>query len=166
MKMKRPDHKVHPEFMLTTAMKENLRFDVMAAIRGAAYHFSFVSAAMNNELMRSSLDLEKRANDETKAKVQEITNMMHWHIRGFFWELAAAFDTLLQWVNIRYELQIPEKQVRALDIGTRKAKKDKEVWKEKLVVIEKAWLSEWCFEVMEYRHSAHRSFSWMTGACQ
>jgi hypothetical protein len=55
MRMKRPDHRVHPEFMLTTRMKENLRFDVMAAIRGAAYHLSLVSAAMSNELMRSSL---------------------------------------------------------------------------------------------------------------
>lgn len=160
--MKRPDHKVHPEFMLTTPMKENLRFDVMAAIRGAAYHLSLVSAAMSNELMRSSLDLEKQANDEAKAKVQEITNMMHWHIRAFFWELAAAFDTLLQWVNVRYELRIPENQVRPLDIGTRKARKDKEVWKQKLLVIEQAWLSEWCFEVLEYRNSAHRSFNWFT----
>ncbi|MDE2060622.1 MAG: hypothetical protein KGJ27_13020, partial [candidate division NC10 bacterium] len=72
----------------------------------------------------------------------------------------ATFDTMLQWVNQRYDLGIPEKDVEWLKIQdkAKKAKKDRAELDKKYLILESAWNSNWYFEVRGYRNFAHRTF--------
>jgi hypothetical protein len=89
------------------------------------------------------------------------------HLRAFFWELDATFDTMLQWANQRYKLGVSEGNMKWEAIKNKQATGVYELdseWKEKYQLLDTVWNSAWYFEVRMYRNFAHRTFNFVQHA--
>ncbi len=79
---------------------------------------------------------------------------LKWYLDAFFFELMSAYDTLLQELNIVYDLGLATDKVRWETI------KDK-LPEELVNYMEKEWRREWFKKVRQYRNTAaHHSYIW------
>ena len=81
-------------------------------------------------------------------------NNFYHHLRAFFWELTSAFDTLLQFINRKYELGLDQRAVRWDTIS--KALSERSEHKKLLRDLTSGYNSAWYTDVREYRNFAHR----------
>jgi hypothetical protein len=139
-----------------------MSLDVLAhtAFIGAKYHLDKIIELSANPCIQTNWQYENNLDDRKKEKLQADLNQFFWHIRGFFWELVASFDTILQWVNQKYELGEKEDKVRwdNINTGNCKSKELQAEWEKKHEILEDAWQSEWYYEVNKYRNFSHRAF--------
>jgi len=140
-----------------------------SAFVGAKYHISKIEEMMHRPGMQSMIsdymndaDIEENLKREMQCDV----NIFFWHLRAFFWELVATFDTMLQWANERYGLGIAEEKVRWETIrqNASRATKDPGEWGNRYASLENVWNSAWYFEVRNYRNFAHRAFLFVESA--
>jgi len=133
---------------------------VHSAFAGAQFHLEKIKVLLNRPAMQTNWIDDSSLDEATKKTLAFEGNQLHWHIRAFFWELVATFDTLLQWENYRYDLGIQEEKVIWAEIkkNSNKAKKNHLDWDREYGLLEDAWNSDWFFEVTNYRNFAHRSF--------
>ena len=76
-------------------------------------------------------------------------------IRSFFWELYGAYDLILQWANVVYELRLDESEVGARSV--RSAQSGVSGWEKVRSILNDTWNTPWFFEVRTYRNFSHRS---------
>lgn len=140
--MDNPKNKPHPAFRRLNLIKDEQM--VKSAITGADYH-------------RHNIDkLLKIPHKEWKSVH---SNILHWEVRGFYWELVAAFDLVLQWSNDTFDLGMREDQVNWGRIDNAdNAGKNEDLWVEVKQYLRDTRESEWYFEVNKYRNFSHRSF--------
>ena len=114
------------------------------AVRASKYHF---------RKMKETLDEARNYEGPSAPEFQELTNTYYFHFRGFFWEMMASWDSLLQAVNQRLALGLPPRDVALKEIldGLRKRSDGGAL----VDVLTKAHGSEWFRQVREYRHFAH-----------
>ena len=86
----------------------DLTDEVRVALNGAVYHLSWIKELLQRDGMRTNWEHHSGLTDDRRRRLGEDVNQFHWHLRAFFWELNAAFDTLLHWMNQTYQLGIPE----------------------------------------------------------
>ncbi len=146
----------HQHYRLFPAMK--LDVHALIAFKGAEYHLWKV-----RELYRLPCIQRMWRNDESldpkiKRQLQTNANMFHWHIRAFFWELTALFDTILNWANQRYGFGFEERKVTWGNVRDASANSRPSEWAEKQAMLESAYSSDWFYEVRKYRNFAHRGF--------
>jgi len=134
-----------------------------AAFMGANYHLEKIKKLINSPGMQTILD--KNIDEPTKKKLQNDVYLFHWHLRAFFWEMVATFDTILHWVNQKYKLGLKEGEVKWVNIHNmvNKFNINQSEWKNKYTLLENAWNSEWYYEVRKYRNFAHRAFLFVQG---
>ena len=151
-------HNYHRLYRIFPAM--DLADHTYFAFNGAAYHLNRVKELLNSAGMQTLWTEDTTLDERTRAERQGEVNLFHQHLRAFLWELVATFDTMLQWANQRYELGVPEKDVKWSKIQkkAKDAKKDQADWEKKYLLLESAWDSDWYFEVRGYRNFAHRAF--------
>ncbi len=127
---------------------------INSAITGASYHQYQIKSLLDSFEQRipiSKDDWPRLSNNET--------NLLHWHLRDFFWELVGAYDLLLQWSNERFALGHQEDKIFWNKIrNTDHAEVDKELWNKVKSCLQQAMNSEWYFEIKTYRNFSHRSF--------
>ena len=148
----------HRRFRIVPAMP----LDTLAhsAFIGAAYHLGRIKKLASSPCMQTMWKDDDSLENATKKRLQADVDQFHWHVRAFFWELVASFDTMLQWVNQRFELSVPEDKVRWSTIHEKaaEARKDQAEWNKKHALLESAWDSAWYYEIRQYRNFAHRAF--------
>lgn len=151
-------HQTRPRFRIVPAM--DLDDFAHSAFIGAKYHLEKIKEYINRPSIQTMWNQDNSLDEATKKTYASEVNQFHWHVRAFFWELIATYDTILQWANQRYELGLPEGDVKWAEITRRldEAKKDQLEWKHKYALLEDAWNSDWFFEVRQYRNFAHRAF--------
>jgi len=145
----------HRLFRIVPAMELD-KFS-FSAIAGARYHLEKIAENLNSAGMQRYWGDDLEIDDLTRRKLQANINVFHWHLRAFFWELVASFDTMLQWANQRFDLGLQEDKVKWEKIP-RTAGKDQAEWDKKYAILESVWESSWYFEVRMYRNFAHRAF--------
>jgi len=130
---------------------------------GAKYHLEKIIELHNQIGMQTLNNSDLPIDKQKQESIQIEINQLHWHIRAFFWELVASFDTILQWVNQEYELGIHERKVNWCEIKKHNSKNNllQADWSRKKSILEKAWESEWFYEVRLYRNFAHRAFQFI-----
>jgi len=122
-----------------------------ASLAQARYHFVRMGAIMNAPAIRRWND--SGHNDPRRA---DLIVELNAHLRGFFWELGAAFDCLLHWVNQKHALGIVRPRdvridrLRAAALKLGRGETD-------LATLIAAFNADWCFEVREYRNCAHQA---------
>ncbi len=153
---------IHPLFTVNLPV---MRLDTFAhsAFSGASYHLDQIREIIQKpgmQTMPSDYRDNPSLDKELKRQLQVDANLFFWHLRAFFWELVASFDTMLQWANQRYELEIPEHDVRWTTIRQKanSSTRDPTEWRAKYIALSNAWNSAWYFEVRNYRNFAHRAF--------
>lgn len=124
--------------------------------RGATYHQHKVHQLLNSPGLQTMWQEDKGLDTKNQQRMQDQINVFHWHIRAFFWELDAAFDTMLVWCNQKYQLNIAEKNVTWKEVSTRSSAQAD--WLQKLAILQTAYDSEWFYEVRQYRNFAHRAY--------
>src|SRR5262245_46956187 len=72
---------------LTILPPVDLASDAPAALQGAHYHLQQLRRFISDGLPQTAV------------------NPFHFHLRAFFWELVATFDSMLQWVNQAQQLR-------------------------------------------------------------
>lgn len=118
------------------------------ALSAATYHFDGMRFFMDR--LRDMPYEGGKLSDEAQMDF----NKLYHNLRGFFWELCASFDTLLQEINRRFELGIQERDV---DWSTAsEALSQRPEHKKFLRKLSKGYNSRWFTEVREYRNFAHR----------
>lgn len=135
---------------------------VQSAYQAAKYHLEKIKEIVNSPSMQEFWHEDKGVDGSIRKLHQENIDKFHWHLRAYFWELVAAFETMLQWANQRYELGLEEKEVVWKNMP-KKAGKDQSEWDNKHKVFESVWESPWFFEVRMYRNFAHRAFLFVQG---
>ncbi len=153
-------HKPHKRLSIVPAM--DLADNALCAFRGAEYHLFKMQENLDNPILNRFLAWRcgEQVDDKTAEKLKNYGLKYDWHLRGFFWELVAAFETILQWANQRYQLGLIEKQVH-WENGIEKKKVVgiyQSEWDNKYQLLKIAWDSEWYFEVRMYRNFPHRTF--------
>lgn len=153
-----PRFQPHQLFRVVPAMA--LDGLAQSAFIGAAYHLERIKELVNSPCLQTMWRDDAGIDEATKKSLQADVNRFHWHIRAFFWELVASFDTMLQWVNQRYELGVPEDKVKWSTIHDKagKAKTNQTEWDKKHALLESSWNCTWHYEVRQYRNFAHRAF--------
>lgn len=131
---------------------------VRGALIGSSYHFERLKEYMNRPGMQEAWDLVGEIDPQRRKLLQDDINMFNWHLRSFFWELIATFDTLLQWANKKFELGVNEKDVCWKNIKQNSNDNQTDDWKRIYQLLKNAWDSDWLFEVNGYRNFAHRNF--------
>lgn len=126
---------------------------VRVSLDGASYHFDCLNEYMSRPGMQQAWDQFREANPQ----LQDDINKFYWHLRGFFWELIATFDTLLQWANYSYKLISNEKDVTWKNIKQNANKNRTDQWKQTYESLNDIHESEWFFEVNAYRNFSHRN---------
>ena len=128
-----------------TQQNWQMRHDITRLkLDGAAYHYIMVMASAR---LASPYD-----------EIGMYWRLSKWHLDAFFFELVSSFDCLLQEINERYELQIPEDKV-SWDILKRKEYRSK-IPAKLFQLLEKEWNKDWLKKVRGYRNTAtHRSYS-------
>lgn len=156
--MKNKPHKsfkIHPVIELDSLAK--------CCLLGAQYHLEKIIELHNQFGMQTLNDSDFPIDKQKQESAQIKINQFHWHIRAFFWELVASFDTILQWVNQEYELSLHEKDVNWCKIKKRNSKNNlfQVDWLKKRSILKKEWHSDWFYEMRLYRNFAHRSFQFI-----
>lgn len=128
-----------------------------SAFIGAAYHLARIKELIASPCIQTMWKEDTDLDDTTKREYQTGINQFHWHMRAFFWELVASFDTMLQWANQKYGLGVDEHKVEWEKIHG-KASKDQIEWNAKDALLESIWNSEWYYEIRMYRNFSHRGF--------
>ncbi len=128
-----------------------------SAFIGAVYHLARIRELITSPGIQTMWQEDNDLDDPTKRKYRADLNQFHWHIRAYFWELVASFDTMLQWANHRYALGIDEHLVKWEKIP-RQTNRDQADWDAKYNLLKSAWDSEWYFEIRMYRNFSHRAF--------
>ena len=151
-------HNYHQLYRIFPSM--DLSDHTYFAFNGAVYHLSRVKALLNSPGMQTLWTEDTTLDERARAERQSEINLFHHHLRAFLWELVATFDTILQWANQRYELGVPEKDVKWSKIQKKAkyANKDQADWDKKYSLLQRAWNGDWYFEVRGYRNFAHRAF--------
>jgi len=106
------------------------------------------------------LEKHEKIDSAQKKEFNALNNQLYWHLRSFFWELIATYDTILQWVNSNFEIGLNESDVNYNNVkkNVSNAKKDVKDCKIVFSKLEVAHETEWFFEVRNYRNFSHRSF--------
>jgi len=142
-----PKQEVHPLFGIVSAMDLE-----------AEAHWAFQSAQFYLEQTKRALQLPMPPKTEdSKAFLR--------HVRGFFWELVATFDTVLCWCNQRFELQIKDERNltwSGIEENKDRAKRHKLEWQSTFKLLANTKYSPWYFEVQQYRNFAHRAHLFST----
>lgn len=118
------------------------------ALSAARYHFRGLRYHMN------ALNDAPFDGGGLDAEARKTFNKFYHYLRAFFWELCAAFDTLLQEINRRLELGISEREVDWSTVSQALSVRPK--YKRFLSKLSKGYNSDWFSEVREYRNFAHR----------
>lgn len=138
-----------------------LRNNAGSALYGARYHFEMAQQLVQSRGMQTQWQEDRTLDELTRAKRQHEMNRFHWHLRAFFWELVATFDTVLHWVNQTLGLGIKEHKVEWNEIEAEAKKQTK--WSAQLDTLKRVYECEWYFEVRQYRNFAHRAFLFVQG---
>jgi len=148
--------KEHQNYRLFPAMK----LDVLCLIayKGAEYHLSMVKKLYELPCIQMMWKNDDSLDPETKKQLRTNVNMFHWHIRAFFWELTAVFDTILNWANQRYSFGLEERNVTWGNVCDASASNHPQEWDKTQIVLKSAYNSKWFYEVRKYRNFAHRGF--------
>ncbi len=149
--MSKSKFKRHEAYAIHPAQK--LDEDTSLAFTGAQYHLNkFKNILESPSLLTDFLDGSQVHPMDFEC------NQLHWHLRGFLWEMVATFDTMLQCVNQKYELGLSAEDVKWKNIPMRAGKNQHE-WNKKYALLKSAYESEWFFEVRAYRNYAHWAFN-------
>jgi len=127
------------------------------AIAGAAQHLQYITRIVSAAV----IEWEKTGDFESPTGLPLNPNDFSMHIRSFFWEVFAANDMVLQWVNEVLALGLDPGQVRWKDFRLQtKKKKDEhhQLWDRVLTLITAYRESADFFELSEYRHYSHENF--------
>jgi len=133
-----------------------LQDNALSALAGAQYHLDKVKELVASRAVQTLWQKDKSLDEQARRGLQRELNQFHWHLRAFLWELVAARDTALQWVNQAYGLGIEEAKVTWPVVKSEAQKQCK--WCEQLDKLEKGVESDQYFEIREYRNFAHRAF--------
>ena len=144
--------------LLTLVPAMKLEDSVFAALAGAAYHLGRVNTYLTDLTSIKDVLLQGTQRPGSQQEEQRLTNLIHWHLRAFLWEMVATFDTLLQWANQRYDLGYEPHQVRWDNIERPKKRNDSDDWRETLRKLKTTNYSSWYTQVCHYRNYAHWSF--------
>jgi hypothetical protein len=126
---------------LTILPPVDLASHARAALQGAQYHLQQLGLLIDEGL---PVTASKR---------------FHFHLRAFFWELVATFDSMLQWVNQARRLGLKERDVCWQSV--REAADQADLQSSELEALRVAFDSEWFFEARQYRNFSHRAFQFV-----
>lgn len=84
--------------------------------------------------------------------------LKRWHLDSFFFELMSSFDSMLQEVNLRYQVGIPIDDVWWSDHKKTKDKFRNKIPAELFELIDKEWKADWFVRVCEYRNMVTHRF--------
>jgi hypothetical protein len=135
-----------------------------SAFRGADFHLNRIKKLLNHPLMQHPPESDS-IDEETRQKIENSWNAIHWHTRSFFWELVAVFDTLLRWANSRYDLGANSfydfkwrDDQRKTGFFYATAHNDVDEWADKRKIMDEIWKEEWFQDVRKFRNYAHQGF--------
>lgn len=113
----------------------DLKQMVMAAVWNVDYHLRAVKRFNQQPGMATLWEDDATVEASRKPHLQSDVNRFHAHLRAFFWELVAAFETMKVW---------------ATEIHGRNSTQ--------LAELEKVEQELWFVDMSNYRNFAHRSF--------
>jgi len=116
-----------PTFPLPKTMVE-------AALWNVNYHRFKIDELLAGRGMTTLWHDDPSLDDKAKFHLQGEVSRFHAHLRAFFWELVAAFESMRIWAK---EYGAASKQVQEIKAAAN---------------------SDWYAEISEYRNFAHRSF--------
>ena len=145
---------------MVKAIESELDKYASLAFGGARFHLKKIKERVNSPAVQTIWSNDKNLDETARRKLQADINIFHWHLRAYFWELIAAFDTMLQWANQRYKFGLSEVEVRWKKIP-KQARKYQAEWDQKYALLEETWNSSWFYEVRMYRNFAHRAFQFV-----
>ncbi|MEN5159672.1 hypothetical protein [Achromobacter spanius] len=93
-----------------------------------------------------------------------VYNSVTLHSRAFLWELVAAFDLTLCWMNERFSLGLDDHQVTWSRIEAKCKKTSDPQCAAAFAEVNSAHSSEWFSAVTRYRNYAHRNFIFTEGS--
>lgn len=111
--------------------------DIAFRWRGAEYHLDFVRSIIEGRILDSQ---------PTPRTMEQL----HWHLSGFYWELAATFDCLLQVCSAHYQLGISRGDIKWEKFKRRL--KDKDIDNPLVDKINETYNSEWYQNALDRRH--------------
>lgn len=117
-----------------------------------ATRFSVSASKYHFHKMKGAED-EMRNYGPAAPELQKLNSTFYFHFRGFFWEMWASWDSLLQAVNRQLDLGIPPR-----DVELKRVLSELRVGSDCGALVEvltKARGSNWFRQVREYRHFAH-----------
>jgi hypothetical protein len=154
---KMPEHKRRLRILPPIELRSNAG----SALLGARYHLEEAGRLAQTRGVETLWQQESGLDSETRRQLQHDVNRFHWHVRAFFWELVATYDTLLHWANQMLDLGISEHKVSRDEVMAQAEKQGK--YSPELQELTKVYESEWYFEVRQYRNFAHRAFLFIQG---
>ena len=80
----------------------DLRMSTRFAVGASKYHFS---------KMKDALEEARNYEGPSAPEFLKLIDTSYFHFRGFFWEMIASWDSLLQAINQRLALDIPSRDV-------------------------------------------------------
>jgi hypothetical protein len=138
----KPKHKTHKALKIVPAM--DLEDLTARAFSGAKYHLNKIRENLHSPTIQTYLAWKSGEGLDlaTQKQLEHFDNEFGWHLRAFFWEMVATFETMQNCAKQR----------------SKKANKDQAEWYKKSALLESAWQSEWYFEIEQYRNFAHQAF--------
>ncbi len=109
----------------------DLKQMVEAALWNVDYHFYVLTTLLSSRGLSALWEADPSLDEPTKHNLQGEVNRFHAHLRGFFWELVAAYDAMRVFAQ-----RGPEK----------------------LAVLKTAGKTDWYTAVHSYRNFAHKCF--------
>ncbi len=132
---------------------QNAASGVGMGVEGARYHLGHLCEDLKSEGMATGWT-DNSVDQATRARLQREINHFHWHLRAFFWELVAEFDTLLVAVNDAEGLGIPEEKICWKEVARQALGQKK--WSTRIDTLKNSYCSAWYTEIRTYRNFAHR----------
>lgn len=107
---------VNKSFKIVPA--QDLKQEAYVAWEGARYHLDKLDNLSNEPyFLLNKWENDPDIDESKKLIYRTRSNSFHWHLRGFFWELFACFETVLQYSNLKYGLLISEKDVKWISVS-------------------------------------------------
>ena len=146
-----------PTLHITPVQERDLKGSAWLALRGADYHLFQIKRLIATPAFQTHWEADASLDSKLREQYVEHQRVFDYHLRASFWELTAAFDTALQWINLEFGFGLPEKSVSWDAIRETAATKHEAAWPRARNVLAGIWESSWYFEIRQYRNFAHRS---------
>jgi hypothetical protein len=146
-----------PLFQVCPVM--DLREHTVVALEGAAYHLDRIRRLLASQALQTNWRNDPNLEVARQRALNAQQSHFCWHLRAFFWELVATFDTMLQWANRSFDLGLLESQVRWSDIQNRSSPTRPTEWATTRQDLQTLYESELFWEITQYRNFAHRAFT-------